>query len=162
MTTLGMYRMRWAWATVVAILALAGVLLGGCGENAKARFYYDEAFGDARRIESDPAKKVRYLRGAARLFESPEHVAAARRNLGVSPAEEGVDAALAAEYRARADAVEANPRLYAQTERCAADIVAERFRLEARSRGGPQPECGHCVGAPVCPPWPPSAGAERS
>ena len=119
----------------VTALAMLAVVLAGCGNHPKAEFYYDQAFSDARRIEADPAKKIRYLRGAARLFASPEQVAAARRSLGVSPAKTGVDAALAAEYLARADAIEANPSLYAQTLRCSADIVAERFELEGRRRG---------------------------
>ncbi len=146
----------------VAALAMLVVALAGCGNNAKAEFYYSQAFSQAERIERDSAKEVRFLRAAARLFASPEQVAASRRFLGVSPAEDGVDAGLAAEYLARAAAIEADPQLYAQTERCAADIVAERFGIERLGRKGPQSECGHCVRSPSCESWRPSAVVGRS
>lgn len=101
--------------------------------------------------------------GHPRAFlANPEQVAAARRSLGVSPREEGFDVAWAAELLAGADAIEAAPALYAQTERCAADIVAERFRIEEYGRRGPQPECGRCARAPMCELWRPSKAAKRS
>ena len=155
----GSPQLRWSWARAIVALAMLGIVLGGCGADAKAEFYYKQAFAQADRIERDPARTVRLLRGAADMFGDPERSAAYQRFLGVPPLEEGHSAALAVEWRARADAIEANPHLYAQTERCAADVVGERFRLEARTRGGPQPECGHCVGSPPCQSWRPGVAA---
>ncbi|MDE2902486.1 MAG: hypothetical protein OXP73_05600 [Chloroflexota bacterium] len=146
----------------VSLLTMLAIWVCTPRQDSKALFYYQQAFSQSRRIEQDPAKEVRYLRGAAGLFDNPEHIATARRGLGVSPAEDGFDSAWAAELRARADAIEAAPGLYAQTQRCAADIVAERFRIEELGRRGPQRECGHCVRSPSCKTWRPGAAIART
>ena len=157
---------RWALVGLGlgALVVVALAVTAGCGDDAKAKAqaYYFEARSIARSIERDPDERVRLLRGVAYHFEDPERAAAYERLTGVRPVEPGRASELAAESRARADAIEADPQLYAQTERCAADIVAERFRLEGRARMGPQLECGHCVGAPMCEPWRPVARAARS
>lgn len=146
-------------ALVMATLALTV----GCGHDAKAKAeeYYFRAFAMARNIERDPSTIVRILRGVAYHLDDPERADAYARHTGLL-IELDRASQWAAEDRARADAIEANPALYAQTLRCAADIVGERFKLEARSRAGPQPECGHCVGSPSCQSWRPDARIARS
>jgi len=141
-----------------AALAMLAIVLAGCGENARARSYHHDAFSDARHTERDPAKQVALLRSFADGLErNPAAFFARERARGGRPGDDirTRPNAFVAEWRARAAAIEANPHLYAQTLRCSADIVAERFELEGRARGGPQWECGHCVGSPSCPPWRP-------
>ena len=138
----------------VAALAAAVIALAGCGGlHDQALAFHLAQYDLARRIERDPTGEAAFLWSVADGLER-NPAGFYRRAQAVGAVLDDVTrtrpAAAVAEWRARAAAIEANPRLYAQSQRCAADIVGERFRLRARARSGPQPECGHCVGTPTC------------
>jgi len=135
-------------------LVLGTSALVSCsGLEDQARAFHQAQFNLARRVERDPAGEAAFLRSFANGLERDSagfYGRAQAAGVALDDVTRARPAAVVAEWRARAAAIEANPRLYAQTQRCAADIVGERFRLRARARSGPQPECGHCVGTPTC------------